>query len=193
MLDCLQMNALANNKKTMRTARDILHYLAYGSNLHPYRLIQRVPHARLVTTTRLDGYDVSFSKRSHDGSSKCNLAMSECTDSAAHVAIYKIPMVEKHLLDAAEGLGKGYDHARYNVRVANKAYDVFTYAAASTHIVRELLPYDWYKSMVIEGARYHGFSDDYIGAFESQPSWQDPDIRRRLEAEELLNQMQRQR
>lgn len=172
-------------------ASDVLHYLAYGSNLHPYRLIQRVPNARLVTTTRLDSYSVSFSKRSHDGSSKCNLAMSERKDCAAHVAIYAIPTVEKHLLDAAEGLGKGYDHARLKLRVANKAYDVFAYAAAITHTVRELLPYDWYKSMVIEGAHYHGFPDDYIGDLESQPSKPDSDVRRRHEAEELLNQMQK--
>ena len=175
----------------MRAAGDVLHYLAYGSNLHPYRLIQRVPNARLVTTTRLDGYSVSFSKRSHDGSSKCNLAMSERKDSAAHVAIYAIPTVEKHLLDAAEGLGKGYDHALLEVRVANKAYDVFAYAAATTHIVQELLPYDWYKSMVIEGAHYHDFPDDYIGDLESQPSRPDADVRRRHEAEELLKQMQK--
>ena len=170
-----------------------LHYLAYGSNLHPYRLIQRVPNERLVATTRLDGYGVSFSKRSHDGSSKCNLANKGRADSTAYVAIYELPIVEKRLLDVAEGLGKGYDHARYGVRVASKAYDVFTYVAATTHIVRELLPYDWYKSIVIEGAHYHGFPDDYIGNLESQPSRPDPDVRRRLAAEELVNQMRKQK
>lgn len=64
-----------------------LHYFAYGSNLHPYRLIQRVPNARLVATTRLDGYGVSFSKRSHDGSSKCNLAKKDAR-TAPHMSVF---------------------------------------------------------------------------------------------------------
>lgn len=170
-----------------------LHYLAYGSNLHPYRLIRRVPNARLVTTTHLDGHRVSFSKRSHDGSSKCNLATSECADSAVHVAIYAIPITEKHLLDSAEGLGKGYDQASCRVTVADEAFDVFTYIAAATHIVRELLPYEWYKSMVVQGARYHGFPDDYIREFESQPSMPDPDSLRRIEAEKIVSQLQKQK
>jgi len=65
-----------------------LHYLAYGSNLHPYRLIQRVPNAKFIATTRLDGHAVSFTKRSKDGSSKCSLATAASADSAAYVAIY---------------------------------------------------------------------------------------------------------
>lgn len=169
-----------------------LHYLAFGSNLHPYRLIQRVPNARFITTTRLDGHRVSFSKLSHDGSSKCNLATSELVESAAHVAIYEMPRAEKYLLDTAEGLGKGYDQARYRVKIADAEYDVFAYAAAETHLVRGLQPYDWYKSMVIEGARYHGFPQDYIREFELQPSMPDPDRWRRTAAEDLLIQMQKQ-
>lgn len=185
MLDCLQMHTLANNAET-------LHYLAYGSNLHPYRLIQRVPNARFITTTRLDGHSVAFSKRSHDGSSKCNLVTTRRADSAAHVAIYVIPLTEKHLLDNAEGLGNGYDQADFRVTVADDTFDVFTYVAASSHVTRELLPYDWYKSIVVEGARYHGFPRDYIGKLESHPDDPDPDVRRRLEAVELLLRMQRQ-
>lgn len=169
-----------------------LHYLAYGSNLHPYRLIRRVPNARFLMATRLNGHRASFSKLSHDGSSKCNLAKSKFDDSAAHVAIYEMPAAEKHLLDIAEGLGRGYDQAQYQVKIANAEYNVFAYTAAATHLVRELPPYDWYKSMVIEGARYHGFPEDYIREFELQPSMPDPDRRRRIEAEDLLIQMRKQ-
>lgn len=170
----------------------MLHYLAYGSNLHPYRLIQRVPNAKFLMTMRLHGHRVSFSKLSHDGSSKCNLARSEGGDSAAHVAIYEMPAAEKHLLDIAEGLGNGYDQAQHPIKIASTEYDVFAYAAAATHLVREMPPYDWYKSMVIEGARYHGFPEDYVREFELQPSMPDPDHRRRIGAENILAQMRKQ-
>ena len=174
-------------------AYDALHYLAYGSNLHPYRLMQRVPNARFITSTRLDGHRVSFSKRSHDGSGKCNLLKTGRANSTAHVAIYAVPITEKHLLDNAEGLGKGYKLANCRVTVADEAFDVFTYVAASTHVTRELLPYDWYKSMVVEGARYHGFPADYVSDLELQPSNPDPDVRRRLEAEAIVVQMRKQK
>ena len=170
---------------------DTLHYLAYGSNLHPYRLIQRVPNARLVTTTRLDGHQVSFSKRSHDGSSKCDLAKTGRADSAAHVAIYAIPITEKHLLDSAEGLGKGYDQTQCQVTVGDVTFDAFTYIAAATHIADDLLPYDWYMSMVVEGARYHTFPYDYVRGFELQPCLPDPDVGRRRKAEAIVSQMRR--
>lgn len=172
-------------------AYDALHYLAYGSNLHPYRLIRRVPNARFITSTRLDGHRVSFSKRSHDGSSKCNLVKTGRANSTAHVAIYTVPITEKHLLDNAEGLGKGYDLANLRVTVADEAFDLFTYVAASTHVTRELLPYDWYKSMVVEGARYHTFPHNYVRGFELQPCLPDPDVGRRKKAEAIVSQMRR--
>jgi hypothetical protein len=50
-----------------------LHYLAYGSNLHPIRLRQRVNSARLIATLSLPGYRVLFNKRGQDLSAKCNL------------------------------------------------------------------------------------------------------------------------
>ena len=185
------MNTLANNRKETRAAGDVLHYLAYGSNLHPYRLIQRVPNTRLVTTTRLDGHAVSFTKRSKDGSSKCSLATAASADCAAYVAIYELPLSEKHLLDAAEGLGEGYDQTKFQVTVADVTFNVFTYIAAATHVSDDLLPYDWYKSMIVEGARYHAFPDEYVRGFELQSCIPDPDVGRQNKAVAIVSQMRR--
>ena len=170
------------------TPDDTLCYLAYGSNLHPFRLTQRVPNARLLAATRLDGHAVSFTKRSKDGSSKCSLATA---DSAAYVAIYELPLSEKHLLDAAEGLGEGYDQTKFPVTVADVTFNVFTYIAAATHVSDDLLPYDWYKSMIVEGARYHVFPDEYVRGFELQSCIPDPDVGRRNKAVAIVSQMRR--
>jgi len=170
------------------TPDDTLCYLAYGSNLHPFRLTQRVPNARLLATTRLDGHAVSFTKRSKDGSSKCSLA---AADSAAYVAIYELPLSEKHLLDAAEGLGEGYDQTKFPMTVADVTFNVFTYIAAATHVSDDLLPYDWYKSMIVEGARYHAFPDEYVRGFELQSCIPDPDVERRNKAVAIVSQMRR--
>lgn len=185
------MNSPANNRKTVRAATHVLHYLAYGSNLHPYRLTQRVPNARLLATTRLDGHAVSFTKRSKDGSSKCTLATAAGANCAAYVAIYELPVSEKHLLDAAEGLGEGYDQTIFQVTVANVTFNVFTYIAAATHVSDDLLPYDWYKSMIVEGARYHAFPNKYVRGFELQSCIPDPDVGRRNKAVAIVSQMRR--
>ena len=49
----------------------IIHYLAYGSNLHPLRLTLRVPSARVIGVVEMPGYMLEFHKRSIDGSGKC--------------------------------------------------------------------------------------------------------------------------
>ena len=167
-----------------------LYYLAYGSNLHPLRLVQRVPNATLVGTTHLNGHIVSFSKLSYDGSSKCSLVPAENVNAVAHVAIYAVPVAEKPALDAVEGLGNGYRQTQYQVTVADDTFHVFTYIAASSHIVGDVLPYDWYQSMVVEGARYHNFPADYIRKLESRPSKPDPNSQRRIDSQNIVIQLQ---
>lgn len=48
-----------------------VHYLAYGSNLHPLRLTARVSSARPLGTVPMPGYKIAFHKRSIDHSGKC--------------------------------------------------------------------------------------------------------------------------
>jgi gamma-glutamylcyclotransferase len=36
-------------------------------------------------------------------------------------------------------------------------------------------PYDWYKALVIAGAREHGLPADYIAALAAAPAKPDPD------------------
>ena len=161
-------------------------YLAYGSNLHPMRLAERVPSSRLLGTTRLDGYTVSFVKRSVDGSAKCTLRRTDSPEDAAHCAVYELEESERHLLDEAEGLGRGYDEATLRVEVGGGSVTAFTYIADASHLAPELLPYDWYQALVLAGARFHGFPADYIAGLSAPESLPDPDRRRRLRHEGLL-------
>ena len=41
-----------------------------------------------------------------------------------------------------------------------------------------LLPFDWYKEIVLAGARENGLSRDYLDAIEAVPSVVDPDPER---------------
>ncbi len=168
-------------------------YLAYGSNLHPVRLIERVPSARLVGTTRLDGHRVVFIKRSRDGSSKANLLFTDEAHHAAYAAVYEMAVKEKSALDAIEGLGGGYDERELRVSVNGDVLDVFTYVAAATHTAPGLAPYDWYHTLVTAGANHHGFPAHYVEALSAVPTQADPDAERRRKNVALLERVARYR
>ena len=164
-------------------------YLAYGSNLHHIRLIERVPSARLIGNTRLDRYQVAFNKRSSDGSSKCNLMYTGDDEHTAYAAVYEIKAREKLKLDAIEGLGKGYDEHKLQVLVNGDTLTVFAYISAGVHLVMGLAPYDWYHSLVIAGATYHKFPTRYVNVLRAVPTQPDMDLERRAKHERLLAKM----
>ncbi len=166
-----------------------LSYLAYGSNLHPRRLIERIPSAKLVGVTEISGYELTFHKRSKDGSGKCNLAESGEADSSAFCAIYEIDAEEKPALDKAEGKGFGYLETQMSVKHNEAEYACFSYLAQRSHIVGHLKPYHWYKEMVVLGAWYLELPNHYIQTILSIQSEQDPDTERRRMNEALLERM----
>ena len=110
-------------------------YIAYGSNLHPVRLRERLPSARLVGPAFLPGRTLEFHKRSVDGSAKCTIVSG---GEGVHVAIYDVSGDDKRRLDEIEGVGRGYSDERIDVPGFSECA---TYVAESTHVVTELEPY----------------------------------------------------
>lgn len=146
-------------------------YLAYGSNLLPRRLQQRVPSARPLDAVRLPGFSLKFHKRGRDGSAKCNL-LKTCRDTdVAYGAIYDIAGTERGELDRAEGLGKGYELTWLDLEAVGR---VFLYAAAQTHIDDRLRPFRWYRAFVEAGAEHHGFPEKYVTDIRAVEAVDDP-------------------
>ncbi len=163
-----------------------VYYLAYGSNLHPLRLRKRVPSARLVGVAELAGARIVFHKRGRDESGKCML-LSELADGAsAYGAVFAMAGEEVALLDRFEGCGRGYDRQAVSCQVQGASYRAFTYVADIRAVDPALAPYHWYKQLVLAGARYHRFPQDYIATLEAVVSIADPDVARRQEHERLL-------
>jgi len=165
-----------------------IHYLAYGSNLHPLRLLERAPSSRVIGVVPLPGRRVSFDKRSNDGSGKCNLPESSHAG-VCYGVIYELALTDKKSLDRVEGLGHGYDEALLSVSLNNRTYRPSAYIAVSSHVDTTLRPYHWYKEFVLAGARHHNLPDDYIHSIESQPSVADPDAGRNADNFALLARM----
>lgn len=168
-----------------------LFYLAYGSNLHPYRLAQRIPSASLVGIAALPGKRLTFHKKSRDGSAKCMFVETGLDSDTLFGSVYAIDSGEKSTLDDIEGVGLGYDVQTIDVEVGGVEYETFTYAADEAYVRPDLLPYEWYRELVILGAEYHGLPADYIAAIAANGSVADPDESRVREKNALLEAMRR--
>ena len=162
----------------------VIHYLAYGSNLHPLRLVVRVPSAKLVGTVTIPDRELTFHKRSVDNSGKCTFH--ERVGHTLHGAVFAFDPNDKLGLDQVEGLGKGYIEKLVKCSVAGNSYEAFAYVAASSHLNVTLQPYTWYKDLVLAGARYHNFPTAYVQSIEAIEDIQDPDARRRIKNENIL-------
>ena len=152
-----------------------MRYAAYGSNLHPLRLSGRLSSARLVGTSFLSDWSLRFHKRSLDKSGKCNIVSG---GNGIHIAIFDISRTDKTLLDRIEGLGSGYTQISLAVPEVGEC---MSYAAEGSFVDDSLVPYEWYKELVLLGARAHSFPTKYLDDIERVIAAKDPDPRRNAE------------
>ena len=156
-------------------------YAAYGSNLHPLRLSRRLATASLLGTAFLPDWSLRFHKRSVDASGKCSIASGS---SGVHFAIYEISDADKLVLDRIEGAGSGYMEIDFVVPGYGRC---FSYTASETHIDDSLAPYDWYKELVLAGARTLGFPLAYVDAIRGVEARTDPDLDRHQQMWDLVD------
>jgi len=145
-------------------------YAAYGSNLHPERIGERVPSARLLGAGVLDSRALRFHKRSADGSGKCNVVPA---DGRVHVGVYELGDDDAATLDACEGPG----YVREWHRVSPFG-DCFAYVAKPAYVDESLSPYTWYLALVLAGCERLVFPRAYVDKLAAIESHRDPDAER---------------
>jgi len=161
-----------------------MRYAAYGSNLHPVRLARRIASAQLIGTTYLPDWSLRFHKRSVDASGKCSIQQGS---SGVHFAIYDINEADKQVLDAIEGAGSGYAEISLVMPTYGRC---FSYTASETYIDDTLEPYDWYRELVLAGARWLHFPKDYVSAIAGVSAYRDPELPRHQEMWDLVDLIQ---
>ncbi len=143
------------------------YYAAYGSNLHPLRLTQRIDSARLVTTALVPDVGLRWHKRGMDGSGKCDLVEA---DDGAWVAVFELSQRQLGVLDTFEGPG----YRRVAIIVPGVG-ECLTYRAHASHVDPAAKPYAWYQRLVQRGSEYHRFPDTYTAGIARVASMRDPD------------------
>ena len=151
-------------------------YFAYGSNMSTARLRARMPSCKALGIATLPGHALRFHKRSADQSGKCNAVASSPDDSVIGV-LFSFDPAERPRLDAAEGVGSGYEHAMVTViNDKGRRRKVLTYLATPDSIDDSLKPYGWYKDFVLAGGREHGLPPEYVAEhIQSVGAIEDPD------------------
>ena len=149
-----------------------MRYAAYGSNLHPLRLQERVPSARLLTCVDVPDWQLLFNKRGQDGSGKCSVVRAL---QSVYFAIYEMDEAEKPSLDRAEGLNFGYEQTVLDIPALGEC---FAYVASQTHVEEHLKPFSWYKELVLVGVEYHRLPAAYMRIVQAVDSIRDPDNHR---------------
>lgn len=152
---------------------------SYGSNMYSKRLIKRVKSANILGIGKSQGFKIEFSKRSKDKSGKATLIRTTNKSDIIWGTISTILKKEKHLLDEAEGLREGYNEEHIPIKTkTGKDICPITYIAEDSYIDKKLIPYSWYKTLVIEGAKENRLPKKYIEKLELQEAKEDKNTER---------------
>jgi gamma-glutamylcyclotransferase len=155
-------------------------YFAYGSNMLDERLshLTRCPSARVLGTGSAAGWRLAFIKRGADGSGKATMLRSSRASDRVHGVLFTIDLTERVALDRVEG--PDYERlddlavARVGDEGLSVSVEASVYVARPGAIDPTLVAFDWYRALVIAGARRHGLPADVLAEIESVPARPDP-------------------
>jgi len=167
-----------------------MYYLAYGSNLHPIRLVERIQSAKNIGIIEIFGYQLKFNKIGIDQSGKCNIEKTNNKDNSVNFALYKIEDKEKNELDEFESCGHGYEVQYFDLMVNGQLVTAFTYVAMDKYIKNGLLPFSWYKSLTLLGMKYHSFNEKYINEIDGVNTIEDNTLKRVEKNAALIKKIQ---
>lgn len=165
-------------------------YFAYGSNLHPVRLEDRIGSCNIIAVARLAGAELRFHKIGLDRSGKCDIVFQQNLSKDIWGVVYQISEKQKCRLDQYESLGQGYQILHTNVLTQqNQTINVFTYQAMPEFVDPSLRPFDWYHELVLLGAQFHRFPERYLDELKQVPIVLDSDKKSISAHQSLLNDM----
>jgi hypothetical protein len=166
-------------------------YFAYGSNLHPLRMAQRVPSASPLGRGQLRSHRLALHKCGRDGSGKCDAFRTGQPKDLVLGGVYRIARRDLPALDREEDLGRGYDRLSLPVFLRGRRRMVLTYLARSEAVRPGLGPLDWYLGYVVEGARRWRLPGRYVRRIAAEHALRDPVVPRRLRNRGIMSRAAR--
>lgn len=140
----------------------MLLYFAYGSNLVSERLVERVGSAPVLGPALARGRRLECNKHGLDGSGKANLI--EAPGESVWGVVYRLSARQLDALDRFEG---GYTRVELDVHGCGTSHRAWTYV--SLRLTEDPRPFDWYKGLMLAGAREHGLPDEWLARLRALP------------------------
>lgn len=133
------------------------YYIAYGSNLNVQQMQMRCPHAKVVGTATLEGWELLF-KGSKTGS---HLTIEECDGGTVPVVIWEVAESDEAALDRYEGFPVFYYKKELRLRCKGirsgrtRTVTAFVYIMDESRLLGR--PTDFYLRVCREGYEQFGF------------------------------------
>lgn len=150
------------------------------------RIELRLGSCELLGVASLRGYALRFHKIGRDGSGKCDAYHTGDSNDSLYGVVYALSENQRDLLDELEG--PGYASREVTVRMRAGMSTAYTYVAKSEHLEPELRPFEWYKSIVVAGARAHALPPGYQERLMAVAAIPDPDAERHALHQAILDQ-----
>ena len=148
-------------------------YFAYGSNLCRTRLTARVASARYDSVARLSGHEFRFHKQGKDGSGKADAFWTGSPDDAVWGVLVELEAEDLAILDRFE---PRYERRMIELETAGQSNRAaHSYFARPTAVDPSVLPFAWYRRLVVEGGAARGLPDAYLAAIAALPARSGPE------------------
>lgn len=137
------------------------YYFAYGSNMLPERLLERIRKYHTSFQASLSNHKFTYNKKSIDGTAKANI---EPNDNAIVYGVcFEIDDDDFKILQEYEG---GYDRRNISINTSEgNETKAVTYISSSIDNTR--VASDEYKELVLKGANYWGLNESYVSEYLS--------------------------
>ena len=154
-------DAMGSFEGSFATSPDTFLYFAYGSNMNPERIRERIPMARTVGTALILGWRLK---------ERLYADIERSRGSRVEGVLYLVTKTELHRLDLYEGYPSVYNCVKVIVhaelmgsRAIRYRVPAFTYAMTpETRKLRDGKPYpDGYRITCATGARYWGLPNAF--------------------------------
>lgn len=155
-------------------------YFAYGSNMSRARLAARIRIIESLGVYLLKNHQLLFHKIGDDGSAKCDAFFDANRDNFVLGVLYRIEPDDRGILDAIEGVGKGYDVKDVNLIHQDTGLQKQAFMYYATRIDQDVVPHSWYKHHVVHGAISANLPQDYIQKITDVRATKDWDLERHL-------------
>lgn len=131
-------------------------YIAYGSNLHIDKMAKRCPSAKIVGTSEIKDYKLTFR-----GEGKRSFATVEpCIGDSVPILVWQITADDEKELDIYEEWPDLYRKEMIEVVVDEKTIDAMIYIMNEGKPLNQ--PSHEYYSTILEGYKSAGFNVEYL-------------------------------